>query len=259
MSGEVFEEIKNTIMVICLLQSREETFKRELEFFNEKWGEICQKTSPVKRQLYGAALKRLEHEVMFLCIETYSLHEGISKKESLYTKEIKQKGRRLSKIDNSPIDRNSVIDLGIISSEGEMQRHTSEDMKAVMKHLNQKALAEKQNLKDTIGIKSYNHCELDEWKDQLLDKKLLTDLHTYRKDFAHRLNSLENLKKELALANSKNIEKALNVVSKVLSRYKQYLRGILFYTTSESYDGNPLPYESLAKIELFESSRRFDK
>jgi len=56
MSEKVFEEIKNTIMVICLLQSREETFKRELEFFNEKWEEICQKTSPVKRQLYGAAL-----------------------------------------------------------------------------------------------------------------------------------------------------------------------------------------------------------
>ena len=37
MSEQVFEEIKNAINVISMLQLKEKTFREELEFLNLKW------------------------------------------------------------------------------------------------------------------------------------------------------------------------------------------------------------------------------
>ena len=41
MSEQAFEEIKDVMSVISMLQLREKTFREELKFFNQKWKEVC--------------------------------------------------------------------------------------------------------------------------------------------------------------------------------------------------------------------------
>ncbi|MEM8723260.1 MAG: hypothetical protein AAGE84_28905 [Cyanobacteria bacterium P01_G01_bin.39] len=83
MSEEVFREIKDVISVISLLQLREKTFREELEFFNLKWKKVSQEHAS---SLYVGALKRLENEVGFLCVDTYSLYQGIEKRNRFILK-----------------------------------------------------------------------------------------------------------------------------------------------------------------------------
>ena len=120
MSEEVFSEIKKVISVISMLQLRERTFKEELKFFNLKWKEVSKEYAST---FYVGALKRLEHEVGFLCVDTYSLYQGIEKKKSLFCKIIKQNGRLLSKIDETQSDRNIYEFVGVFDSDEEMLKH----------------------------------------------------------------------------------------------------------------------------------------
>jgi hypothetical protein len=90
MNEEVFKEIKSVINVISILQSRENALRKELEFFKRKWNSLSASEEAYNKLLAGAS-KRLEHEAMFLCIEVYSLYEGIEKKSSLRSKRMFEK------------------------------------------------------------------------------------------------------------------------------------------------------------------------
>ena len=124
---KVFREIKSVICVISLLQSREKAFSKELEFLNRRWQKVSKEVNTRKQKLFATALKRLEHEVMFLCIETYSLHQGIEKKKSLYKKVIQQHGVILSKVDKTPINRDNIEFLGIVESDGKQRDATNDE------------------------------------------------------------------------------------------------------------------------------------
>lgn len=83
------QHIKKTLQVISLFEIRCQKLREELEFFNKY----------KKRSKCIGSLIRLNHEVMYLCVDTYSLHEGVSKKRSLYSKIIKDKAAFFSKVD----------------------------------------------------------------------------------------------------------------------------------------------------------------
>ena len=218
MSEEVFEEIKNVMNVISMLQLREKTFRKELEFFNQNYKTTDRQCAVL---LYIMALKRLEHEVEFLCIDTYSLHQGIEKKKSLYSKVIKQNGKLLSKIDKTPSERNTFTSLGTIGSDGIKRPFSSEEENDFIEQFEQEAYNSRKELRNNSGITSHKHDDLDEWINKIIDDETLSQLAQYRKEFAHRLDSLENSKRELPNRepHSHSIEKMLDIVSIVLTKY----------------------------------------
>ena len=250
MSEEVFTEIKNVIKVISMLQLREKTFRKELEFFNQNYKKIDRQCAAL---LYIMALKRLEHEVGFLCVDTYSLHQGIEKKKSLYSKVIKQNGKLLSKIDNAPSDRSTFTFLGNIDSDGVERPFSSEEENDFIKQFEQKAYNSRKELRNNSGITSHKHDDLNEWINKILDDKILSQLDQYRNEFAHRLDSLENLKRELPVRHPQSIEieKMLDIVSIVLAKYNECFQSILGYTNSQPYLGfKGLKYDSLSRLKL---------
>jgi hypothetical protein len=71
--------------------------------------------------------------------------------------------------------------------------------------------------------------------------------------YAHRLNSLENLKLELEPANVDSVEQMLNVVSTVLDTYKNCFKTILHYAKLEQFLGiRSFTYDSLSRLKLAE-------
>lgn len=251
MSEEVFEEIKNAMSVISRLQIKEKTFRDELEFFNRNWKKVSQECA---KTLYVGALKRLEDEVGSLCIVTYSLYQGIEKKKSLYSKIIKQNGKLLSKTDKTPSDRNTYHFLGVFKSNGEMRPFTLEEENNLIEECEEEAYKSREALKRDSGITSHKHIDLDEWKNKILDDKILSQLAQYRKEFAHPLDSLDNLKRELQIRQPKDIEEILNTVNTVLNSYYKCFQNILGYTKSEHYSGvTGLEYDSLSRLKLADS------
>jgi hypothetical protein len=243
MSEEIFSEIKDVINVISILQSRESTLRHELEFFNQRWEDVSKKTC---RVLYFGAAKRLEHEAMFLCIEVDSLHKGIEKKSSLYSKVIKQHGKLLSRVDKTPINENSIMWV-------ELQEFSSEEKSHLIKGIEERAYTSRKEVRDAYGITSHKHDELDDWLSQLSDSDTLSKLADYRDTFAHRLDSLKNLKLELAPVSIAEVKQMLDVVSSVLNTYKFHLEKILLYTTSAQHMGiKNFQYDSLSRLELAE-------
>ncbi len=254
MSEEVFTEIKNVMNVISMLQLREKTFRKELEFFNQNYKKIDRQCAAL---LYIMALKRLEHEVGFLCVDTYSLHQGIEKKKSLYSKVIKQNGKLLSKIDNTPSDRSTFTFLGNIDSDGVERPFSSEEENDFIEQFEQEAYNSRKELRNNSGITSHKHDDLNEWINKILDDKILSQLDQYRNEFAHRLDSLENLKRELPIRHPQSIEsieQMLDIVSIVLTKYNDRFQTILGYTKSQHYLGvKGLKYDSLSRLKLADS------
>lgn len=251
MSEKVFREIKNVMSVISMLQLREKTFREELEFFNLKWEKESQESA---KSFYFMALKRLEHEVGFLCIDTYSLYQGIENKKSLYSKIVKDNGRLLSKIDKTPSNRNTFKFLGICQSNGKMRPFTLEEENNFINQVEEEAYKSRERLKRDSGITSYKHNDLDEWKNTILDRKILSELTKYRQEFAHRLDSLDNLKQELEVIKPQCIEKMLDIVSELLNSYYKCFQNILGYTKSQDYLGvQGLKYDSLSRLKLADS------
>lgn len=248
MSEEVFQEIKNVINVISILQLREKTFREELDFFNQNYNKQDRKCS---KSLYLGALKRLEHEVEFLCVDVYSLYQGIEKKKSLYSKVIKQHGKILSKTDQTPRDKNTYSFLGIIGSEGIKREFNSEKENYFIEKFEQKAYNSREKLKQQSGITSHKHEDLDQWVNKILDDEILSKLSQYRKEFAHRLDSLENLKRELEFRHPQSIEEMLDIVSVALNKYSECFQTILGYTKSQRYLGiKGIKYDSLSRLKL---------
>ncbi|MDJ0727732.1 MAG: hypothetical protein QNJ38_21735 [Prochloraceae cyanobacterium] len=177
MSEEVFKEIKNVINVISILRIREKTFREELEFFNQNYKKTYLE---YPASLYEGALKRLENEVGFLCIDTYSLHQGIEKKKSLYSKVIKQNGKLLSKIDETPSDRNTFTFLGILGFDGVKKPFSPEEENDFIEQFEQKAYNSRKKLRNNSGITSHKHDDLDEWINKIIDDETLSQLAQYQ-------------------------------------------------------------------------------
>ena len=88
------------ILLVCIKQDVT-NLRKELDFFNERWPVVSKETETISPELFLSALRRLGHEVMFLTIDTFSLHKGIAGKNSLLSKEIRDKGALLYKVDNT--------------------------------------------------------------------------------------------------------------------------------------------------------------
>lgn len=235
------QELKDTISVIGMLQERERVFRKELDFFITN----CQEGQPS----WIGPLKRLEHEAMFLCVDAYSLHEGISERSSLYSKIIKQHGKEFQKVDSrSTNNQNNVVHLGIVGDDG-IRDASSDEISALIKASNKEAKSARKKQKEAVGIKSHKHSDMDNWMKDLIDKEVIEKLGKYRKDFAHRLNSLDNLKKETSVHTTSALLEMLNVVSTVLQQYKSSFQEILSYTTSTHFVGiSNYRYDSIARI-----------
>jgi hypothetical protein len=247
MNEEVFQEIRSVINTISILQSRESKFRQELDFFNQTWKDVSEEACKI---LFIGAFKRLEHEVMFLCIEVYSLHEGIAKKSSLYSKVIRQNGKLLSQVDKTRGDEHSYQCLGIIGSHGKRDCIT-EDKNDIIQEIQKKEYESRKKIRDDFGITSHNHDEINKWFNQVLDEDILSELHEYRKKFAHRLDNLENLKLEQNIGSPDNVEEILDVVSTVLDKYKCCFQDIIGYTRSELFLGiENFEYDSLSRLKL---------
>ncbi|MGM3308815.1 hypothetical protein ACSQ6I_23025 [Anabaena sp. WFMT] len=252
MNEEVFQEIRSVITTISILQSRESAFRQELEFFNQSWKDASEEACKI---LFIGAFKRLEHEVMFLCIEVYSLHEGIAKKRSLCSKVIMQNGKLLSQVDKTPGDENTYECLGIIGSHGKRDC-TTEEKNDMIQEIQKEEYESRKKIRDDFGITSHNHDEINEWFNQVLDEDISSKLDCYRNKFAHRLNNLENLKLEQNIGSPDNVEKILDVVSTVLDKYKCCLQDILGYTRSELFLGiENFKYDSLSRLKLADHYR----
>lgn len=182
------------------------------------------------------------------------MHQGIEKKKSLYSKVIKQNGKLLSKIDKTPRDRNTFTFLYTIGSDGIKRLFSSEEENNFIEQFEQKAYNSRKELRNNSGITSHKHDDLDEWINKIIDDETLSQLDRYRNEFAHRLDSLENLKRELQIRQPQSIEQMLNIVSKVLVKYNECFQTILGYTKSQHYLGvKRLKYDSLSRLKLANS------
>lgn len=257
----VFKEIKTVISVISLLQAREKSFRNELSFFKQRWQEVSQEDNRIKKDCFLGAFKRLEHEVMFFCIDAYGLHEGIVKQKSLFSKIIKNSGNSLSKLNQLDFLKEQ-IEASVIEESGE-QRYdlTSEEKNYIYQQCKKAARSQQENSRSKFGFSSKKHEDIDEWLKKLLDKinQQVEQLTNYRDKFAHRLNTLEKLKLELEWITPDEIESRINTVSIILETYKTYLQRILEYTISQHFLGSKSIYDSLSRIKEKEVNLRNKK
>ena len=260
MNESLIKEIKQVIDVICLLQARESKFREELDFFDVSWNQeedFLKGTSlrppegfdskSIERLYLLEALRRLDHEVMFLCIDVYSLYQGVQKKKSLYARVIKNCGQALMKVDEGTIDPDTVTDIGILTSGG-WRESSDEEKKERLQSLSKEELRSRNEMRDNVGPKSYRHPEMDEWMGSFSELETVSKLEQYRKKFAHRLDSLDNLKEELMVNSSNSIRDMLNTTYDLLNSYKSRFQDILGYTTSNCYEGIETEYISLSQM-----------
>jgi hypothetical protein len=107
--NEAIEQIKKTIRVLLFFKIRNKKLREELDFFKKL----------DNNSTYRGAWLRLNYEVMYLCVDAYSLHQGISKKKSLYSKIIKNHASELSRVDKTKyFTPENIIHLGNFSSVG---------------------------------------------------------------------------------------------------------------------------------------------
>ncbi|MFG6097341.1 hypothetical protein SPB21_18900 [Leptothoe sp. ISB3NOV94-8A] len=241
MKEPIVEELVDVLRVIGMLQLRESTLREDLQFFINNY-------NPDEQGWIGA-YKRLEHEAMFLCVDAYSMHQGISKKKSLYSKIIKQNSKEFLKIDRQPIT--NVEHLGINGEDG-LRPATNAEVAHAMKAINAMAIDSRKKSQEEVGIQSHKSPEMDNWIESVVDEETLFKLSEYRKKFAHRLDSLEHLKQELEVYHSKALQEMLDVVASVLEQYYSCIQKILEYATSTHYSAKfPMHYSSLGRIKLW--------
>ena len=106
-----------------------------------------------------------------------------------------------------------------------------------------------QNLITTRIFNSFLNCLY--LYNNILDNEILSQLAEYRKEFAHRLDSLDNLKRELDIRQPDDIKEMLDTANAALNSYYECLQNILGYTTSQHYLGvKGLRYDSLSRLKL---------
>ena len=241
----VVEELNKTIRVLSFLQIREKALREDLLFSLHNYSSV-----PEDDVSWIGPVKRLEHEILFLCVDAYSLHRGISKKKSLFSKVIKNKGKEFLKVDDSETWSFESINLRVISSEG-TREGTSEEIADHLEASNKMAFEDRKALKEEVGLTSHQHSDMDDWMEALVDKNLMEKLNIYRKEGAHRFDSLDYLERELQIIRPEGLEARLDVVAEVLERYQSCLQKILIYTTSVAHEGISkcdLRYDSLLRI-----------
>jgi hypothetical protein len=239
---DAIEHIKKTIDVISLFELRNNALKEDLDFFN-KFNDIS---------MHLGALIRLNHEVMYLCVDTYSLHEGISKNKSLYSKIIKNNGAVLSRVDKSEDHKTErIIFLPCISPSGNRELAPEEKDKAA-KIINEQGLKSREKIQKNSGIKSSKHSDLDQWLKDVQDEAPISKLGDFRKEFAHRLDTLHNICRELELPVFEELANRISVISSVLTTYKIRLQDILNYTASNHYEGVVgINYDSISRLKQY--------
>lgn len=251
MNDSVFTSISNTINTISLHQTRCNEFKKELDFFNERWPVISKEIGTISPELFLSALRRLGDEVMFLTIDTFSLHKGIAGKHSLLSNAIRDKGTLLSKVDKTDsISTDTFTHLGVFSSTG--RRDASiEEISSSIKTANKESLKNRKQLKNEGGIRSKSHVDIDNWMNSILDDVDIKKLKDLRDGFAHNLDQLEKIENGEAFYNSSSIGEMLNVIDGILKSYKESLNKILTYTCSTYCDGIISRYDSLSRLKSF--------
>jgi hypothetical protein len=239
---EVIEQIKKTIRILSFFEMRNKKLREELDFFKEL----------DNKSMHVGAFLRLNHEVMYLCVDAYSLHEGISKKKSLYSKIIKNNASALSRVDKTEYyTAENIMNLEYFSS-SEKREATDEEKSQLAKKINQISLQKNKELKQNSGITSSKDCDLDQWLESIQDEGLVQELNSFRQEFAHRLDSLDNIDRELKPPSYKDIDQRLSVVSKVIENYKQRLQDILVYTNSDFYIGYAvIKYDSISRLKQY--------
>lgn len=219
------QHIKKTLSVIFLFEMRCKKLREELEFFNDyKY-----------RGKHTGILIRLNHEIMYLCVDSFSLHQGILLKKSLYKKIIRNNGRLLSKIDKTEYATSENIDhLGVCTS-SDYREATQDEKVELANSINKASIQAKEDLQQKQGIRSRKDSDLDQWRDDIQDPEVIDALTEYRHIFAHRLQYLDKIDSELQCPGYTEFNKRLNIVSEVLKKYKEALQTILRYTTSTLY------------------------
>jgi hypothetical protein len=239
---EAIEQIKKTIDVLSFFEMRNQKLREELDFFKELDNNL----------MHVGAWIRLNHEVMYLCVDTYSLHQGISLKKSLYKRIIRNNGSTLSKVDKTEYYKaEDIIHLGCITSSGKREATYEEKVEAAQ-YANKEGLQARKSLQQSSGITSSKDCDLDQWLESIQDEGLVQELNNFRQEFAHRLDSLDNIDRELKLPSFEDINQRLSVVSKVLGNYKQRLLDILVYATSVHHGGYAgIEYDSISRLKQY--------
>lgn len=241
----LIEQLKQVLNVISFFQIREQTLRKELEFYINKQDYIC--------EIDFCALKRLEHEIMFLSVDAYSLHQGISKQKSFLKNTVQNYGRQFTKVDKrDTFNDDNVIFLGVVDSDDEPPRSpTEEEKNDFIRESNKEAIQSRKKLKEKVGIKSHEHKDIGKWNNENFDENNDNDiknLSKYRKEFAHRLDSFDKLLNELKVYQPQELLKILNVVQTVLKKYQDNLHDILLYMTSIDFMGiKKFQYNSMVK------------
>ncbi|TVQ41950.1 MAG: hypothetical protein EA365_16295 [Gloeocapsa sp. DLM2.Bin57] len=238
------EEIKLVLRVLFNLQERQKQLQAELDFYNA----YAPDANYIKEQRsFFEGLRRLDHEVMFLCIDTYSLYEGIQKQKSLITKTIKNNGKVLSEV--SKVD-DTIICAGIIDENGNKRKPNPEEEKFIAEKVREDLFNKRKKARDTYGITSPKHEDIEKWNQSILDKDTLEQLENYRNEFSHRLNTLERIKIEADINNNKfhTIKDRLILVKTLLDKYQLHFKSILLSTKAEYHLPAMIGYDSLSRI-----------
>ncbi len=241
---ELFRHIKKVAYVISLILKRQSALQGDLDQIITLW-------KAGKRTPYTlGGMIRLNHEIMFLCIDTYSLHKGMEMKKSLYSKLLEQEGRELSKVDKSPIDKSMIFDLGVIVNDA--GNITLTDLNAHKKYIdltNKEMVKSRKELQEKEGIISKNKEDIKAWWERVKPRpETIKVLSKKRDDYAHRLDSLDNIEGEIMPSQKIFIEmqESLSCVREVLTSYDKVLKNILTYTLSIEVLGAKLVYTSLS-------------
>lgn len=232
---DLVTEIKDVIDLICIFNARTQALAEDFNFF---------KNEP-KANRFG--LKRLEHEVMFLCIDVDSLHKNIiCENRSFYSRVILLCGGQLSKVDENPTFDNNTRNF----MSDDIYRLSSEQLQEIEKQDSQKALQERKKLKKECGVPSKNHEMIrEEWRKSFLDEieECIDKISTLRDVFAHRTWQFPRCE-EAYVVDLKRISEILECVDRLLKIYKDRFQIILGYSDSESYESGSYLYDSLSRL-----------
>lgn len=249
MDAPVFKKVTNTINIISLLQLRCREFKKELNFFYDRWPSVSEETGTISQELYLSALRRLGHEVMFLTIETFSLHEGITKKDSLLSSSIRDNGVLLTKVDKSDsVSASNFTYIGDPVNQG--------DIDSIMRVANKRHIDGRKNLRKESGITSKKHEDINDWMESITKNEDISELKTLRDNFAHSLNDIEKIENGMSFFDAQCIKSILKIISNILESYKKRFNELLTYTCSTCYDGVVgCYYDSFSRLKSYDLNK----
>lgn len=261
MSTELTKEsfvlaLKKSVNIITLLECRVEEFNKELIFYMNQTQELNQSRSLMEQEksvvsteeLLYSALRRLDHEIMFLCIETFSLYQGLLEQKSLFSKFITAFGKDILSINKTPVDRNFCIFIDDDNwEEEEKKAFTEAEDKRYLEM--RKEFRNAQGLKLDTQQKLGNVLEL--WKESFIEPEIIQQLKTYRGEFAHRLDSFAKLDQEYTVTNPSSLQARINCVSYVLEQSKQKIQKLISHLSLEHYEGiTGFYYDSMSRLKL---------